>query len=162
MLVVDEVWLVTTGSYSDYSVLCACPDEVTAQAIVAAIGPDDSGYYGPRVEDVWLRSELPVVKQIFRLRWVVTPDGEENPYPHQSTDSEGWVSREYWWGESQYGPCKKTVRRVAHEKQWLQLAVEGWDHERVRKVFSESKARIKADQLLLIERLAQGQEISEF
>ena len=142
-------WIVTEGSYSDYSVLCVCPDEATANAIVDAIGPDDSNYHGPRVEEVVLRTGPPTVKEVLHLNWAMDGERNEDPYPYPPYEH---TTKEFWWDEAQ--PACKTYayvsNAIAPNLPTVVLQVSGWDHERVRKVFSETKARIKANLDVLI------------
>jgi hypothetical protein len=137
-------WIVTEGSYSDYSVLCVCPDEATANAIVDAIGPDESNYYGPRVEEVALRTGPPTVKEVLHLNWATDGEGNEYPYPYQPYEH---TTKEFWWEEA-LPACKVNV--YVDNSLTVVLHLSGWDHERVRKVFSETKARIKANFDVLI------------
>lgn len=130
-------WLVTTGEYSNYRVLCACPDEATAKVVADAIRH-------AWVEEVPLRTEPPVVEKVLHVNWVLGPDGVENPYPYARNNSEGWTSREFWWGEPKFLRCESTLR-LQHSGNLL-LHLVGWDHTRVRKVFSEQRARILAEQ----------------
>lgn len=101
-----------------------------------------------------VRSEPPFVGTMLYLHWQVWPDGRE-----ETRDE--WMDTQFWW-ETPPPACEASVVRTHHEERVLQLHVNGLDHDQVRKVFTESKARIKAHQQEILERLVQGQGTSQF
>lgn len=125
------VYVVTSGEYSDYRVLCACPDEATADRIAADVNRVDR-YAGARVEELPVRSESRIVKYS-RLTCDVFEDGTASePYVYESLKHETTCN---------YPPFTVEWRdRPRRYGQARELVVYGTDEERVRQVFSEKRA----------------------
>ncbi len=137
-----SVWVVSSGSYSDYRVHCAAPSKKAAQSIVAALNGADEPieYFVERV---------PVIEEaqrvtIYGLEAVISDDG--------TVREESIRDREEWNVDPlhPYRLCPVTVRwvRALIYHQAGRLEVYGTDRERVRKTFSDMKAQLLADPAL--------------
>ena len=117
------VWLVTSGDYSDYSILHVCLDEALANEIVAAYEAA-GGYRDFRVEAHGVTTAVPVRAE--RLHLETKSDGSSKEYKFvvwsNDSDSNVVVNGE-WWSVSTFG----TV------------------HDRVRKIHADRLAQIKAE-----------------
>lgn len=125
-----KVWLATSGEYSDFNVVHAFAREEDARAY--ELGDD--------VMEFELHDGPIEVRTWYSLVWDADRpdrpgDGMRLPNPDTSTarrDFDGHPRRaEHRWGDNRYG------RR---------LLVEGWDLERVHKVYSEQRAQYIARQ----------------
>lgn len=130
------VWAVSRGSYSDYQVLYICDTEERATAVAAAY---NAGL--PNTYDEAYVEDFPFINGEFTAGTVLTmnaylrPDGTAIPGVDQE---ESWVGAV---GASIY----RTRLGVVAGGQRLNLMVEGTDHERVRKSFSERLTQLASD-----------------
>lgn len=138
-----EVWAVTEGEYSDYHVVCVCPSEETANATVEKLMAGSlPTAWGKRyrVEPFLFFNEPPDV--VYQLHMDIE-DVESGDEP-----------REFMTGYlSTNGPkhdCYHWVNVTYREPFMVSLNVNGMDHERVRKTFSEQRAQAKAEAPILI------------
>jgi hypothetical protein len=129
-----SVWLVTSGSYSDYTVDWAFDTESEAQRVAEALGTD----YG--VEEFEILESAGEQAELLRL-WLFPPaHGDYRP-----------LVREY---RKPVFPSLTPVPEVEAVEDrpglsWL-LEVSGTDHARVRKSFMERTARICAGKGLVM------------
>ncbi|MCP9947234.1 hypothetical protein [Actinomadura madurae] len=114
-----KVWIATSGSYSDYRIEAVFAREEDARAF--ELGEDFEEY---EVHDGPLE-----VRDWWTLRWF--PQGQAGADPYETSD------RRAFDGHPNYARHEwlKDSRHVPH------LIVQGWDLERVRKVFSEQRAQ---------------------
>lgn len=137
-----SVWLVSSGSYSDYSVHCAAPSKKAAQSIVDALNGDDE----------WIKyfvERVPVIEKAER----VTVYGIEAIIEDDGTVRDESVRDRDEWNVNPLCPERLrpvTVRwvRALIYHQAGRLEVYGTDRERVRKTFSDLKAQLIADPAL--------------
>ena len=137
-----SVWLVSSGSYSDYRVHCAAPSKKAAQGIVDALNGDDE----------WIKyfvERVPVVDKaekvtIYGVEAIVTDDG--------TVREESVLDRDEWNVAPLYPERLRpvTVRwvRALIYHQAGRLEVYGLDEERVRKTYSDMRAQLLADPAL--------------
>lgn len=136
-----SVWLVSSGSYSDYRVHCAAPSKRGAREIVAALNGVD------RIE--YFVEQVPVIEKaeritVYGIMAVITDDG---------TVREESVRDREEWNVNPLRPERLrpvTVRwvRALIYHQAGRLEVYGTDRERVRKTFSDLKAQLLVDPAL--------------
>lgn len=143
-----EVWVVSSGEYSDYSVDVAFASEELARAALA-IHEDrgEAGAYGvAQVERLPFFDQPPTMAlrrtfSAYRSGW----DSEKREYVGGSFESrdDGEEEIAEWRLSGSGGPCNTIVYRpdAGHG---LRVFVEGTDFERVRKVASDMRARIMA------------------
>ena len=139
----DRVWLVSSGSYSDYRVHCAAPSKKAAQGIVDALNGDDE----------WIKyfvERVPVVDKaekvtIYGVEAIVTDDG--------TVREESVRDRDEWNVDPLYPQrlrpvTVRWVRAPIYNGQAGRLEVYGLDEERVRKTYSDMRAELIADPAL--------------
>ena len=133
------VWLVSSGTYSDYSVHCAAPSKAAAQSIVAALNGVD------RIE--YFVEQVPVIEKAQR----VTVYGIEAVIADDGTVCEESVRDRDEWNVDPLYPQRlrpvtiRWVRAPVYHGRAGRLEVYGTDRERVRKTFSDLKAQLLAD-----------------
>ena len=138
----DRVWLVSSGSYSDYRVHCAAPSKKAAQAIVVALNGDETCNY--------FIEQVPVIDKaekvtIYGVEAIVTDDGTVRE--ESARDRDEWNVDPLY----PYRLCPVTVRWVRapiYNGQAGRLEVYGLDEERVRKTYSDMRAQLLADPAL--------------
>ena len=139
-----SVWLVSSGSYSDYRVRCAAPSKKAAQGIAAELNADDKEWSKYFVERV------PVIEKAER----VTVYGIEAIIEDAGTVCEESVLDREEWNVAPLYPERlrpvtvRWVRAPAYRGRAGRLEVYGTDRERVRKTFSDMKAQLLADPAL--------------
>jgi hypothetical protein len=133
-----KVYLVTSGEYSDYCVLKAFAREEDAWAYP----------FGDDVEEFELHAGPVEVRTWHTIRWWPDPPSgpgyrgdEPNPYEHrEQRDFDGnpnHARHEWTTPPNPYNPRA--------------LIVQGWELERVRKVYSEQRAQYLARQDMGVE-----------
>ena len=128
-----SVWLVSSGSYSDYRVHCAAPSKKAAQSIVVALNATDNW-------TKYLVERVPVIEKaervtIYGVEAIVTDDG--------TVREESVRDRDEWNVDPPYPVRPATARWVRapiHNGQAGRLEVYGLDEERVRKTYSDMRA----------------------
>ena len=138
----DRVWVVSSGSYSDYRVHCAAPSKKAAQAIVVALNGDETCNY--------FIEQVPVIDKaervtIYGVEAIVTDDG--------TVREESVRDRDEWNVDPLYPQrlrpvTVRWVRAPIYNGQAGRLEVYGLDRERVGKTFSDMKAQLVADPAL--------------
>ena len=134
-----SVWLVSSGSYSDYRVHCAAPSKKAAQAIVVALNGDETCNY--------FIEQVPVIDKaekvtIYGVEAIVTDDG--------TVREESVRDRDEWNIDPLYPQrlrpvTVRWVRAPIYNGQAGRLEVYGLDEERVRKTYSDMRAELIAD-----------------
>lgn len=135
-----SVWLVSSGSYSDYRVLCAAPSKKAAQGIVAALNEADESirHFVERV---------PVFEKAER----VTIYGLEAVIEDAGTVHRRSVRERDEWNVDPLLPERlrpvavRWVRAPIYNGQAGRLEVYGTDRELVGTTFSTMKARLVGD-----------------
>ena len=135
----DRVWVVSSGSYSDYRVHCAAPSKKAAQAIVVALNGDETCNY--------FIEQVPVIDKaekvtIYGMEAIVTDDG--------TVREESVRDRDEWNIDPLYPQrlrpaTARWVRAPIYNGQAGRLEVYGLDEERVRKTYSDMRAELIAD-----------------
>lgn len=137
------VWVVSSGSYSDYRVHCAAPSERAAKEIAAAMNADHA-------RGDYMVESLPVIDRAER----VTIYGNEAVITDDATvTDEGARDRKEWnvnplYPERLRPVTVRWVRTPIIYHQAGRLEVYGTDRDRVRKTFSDMKAQLLADPAL--------------
>lgn len=138
----DRVWVVSSGSYSDYRVHCAAPSKKAAQAIVVALNGDETCNY--------FIEQVPVIDKaekvtIYGVEAIVTDDGTVRD--ESVRDSDEWNVNPLY--PQRLRPVTvRWVRAPIYNGQAGRLEVYGLDRERVGKTFSDMKAQLVADPAL--------------
>lgn len=138
-----HVWLVSSGSYSDYRVLCAAPSKKAAQDIVRTLNAADEWAE-------YFAEQVPVIEQAER----VTVYALEAIIADAGTVREELVcDRDEWNVDPLYPERRRPVtvrwvRAPCYNGRAGRLEVYGTDQERVRKTFSDMKAQLLADPVL--------------
>lgn len=150
----EYVWVISSGSYSDYRVLCVVEGtKADAERLLVKIRGE---------QDIWTSSEasverLPVVSadiepvEVLDMRVNVWDDGT-------TTDERSNVRRE--WSFDLLYECGavswRWVRAPVHNGKGGRLEVMGTDHEAVRRVFSDRRARLLAEDAFRLRHEAKG------
>lgn len=136
------VWVVSSGSYSDYRVHCAAPSKKAAQGIVDALNGDETYNY--------FIEQVPVIDKAEK----VTIYGVEAIVTDRGTVREESVRDRDEWNVDPLYPDRlrpvtvRWVRAPIYNGQAGRLEVYGTDRERVRKTFSDMKAQLVVDPAL--------------
>jgi hypothetical protein len=140
----DVVYVLSSGEYSDYRVLCACPSKADAEALRRRFDT-----LGRRVgNDTLAVEELPMVTadarclDVLHMATEILDDGielnastwHETAWPWEVSAGDQ-RSLEWSW----YRPARRGGGR---------LTVWGTDHERVRKVYGDRRAALLTDPAL--------------
>ena len=137
------VWVVSSGSYSDYRVLCAAPSKKAAQEIVDVLNGADE----------WIKyfvERVPVIEKAERI----TVYGIEAIISDAGTVRKETVRDRDEWNVDPLLPERlrpvavRWVRAPIYNGQAGRLEVYGTDRDRVRKTFSDMKAQLLADPAL--------------
>lgn len=140
---VTNIYLVTAGEYSSYTVIAAFSDEGLAYQYAAhAEGID--GYSTAEVETYELRGTLPPLLEVLSLSAEMLADGHVYN-PEEKIEKE-------WADQSEARPVRTWV--VPHtylDPHHISIRVWGTDHARVRKVMTEVLARCKAEAFLMLQ-----------
>ena len=137
------VWVVSSGSYSDYRVHCAAPSERAAKEIAAAMNADHA-------RGDYMVESLPVIDRAER----VTIYGNEAVITDDATvTDEGARDRKEWnvnplYPERLRPVTVRWVRASVYRGRAGRLEVYGLDEERVRKTYSDMRAQLLADPAL--------------
>lgn len=140
----DKAWAVSKGSYSDYGVLCICPDRETAERIARDVNADQHSYGEAFVEQISFLTESRTV-QTYGLECEVWDNGTTS-----ETRERDMVEHEanMLWPERNRPVTKRWVRAPMYHNTGGRLEVYGTDQERVRRVFSDTRAQLVADPVL--------------
>ncbi len=137
-----RVWLVVTGSYSDYRVECAAASEADAKQIAATINAWWRSYEDAHVKSVPLVTPPVHRVTIYMVSVTVWDDGLIQH--HQL-----WQDARWPWEYEASRPVRwRWVRAPMHEGKGGRLDVTGTDRELVFRVASDRAAMIHADPVL--------------
>lgn len=152
----EGVWVVSAGEYSDYSVLCACPSKVDAEAVAEKVR-SDSDMMSRDAHVEWLPIATADVEKVavLRMSTEIYDDGREYVGEHHVAGR--WPFDELFEGEMQ-PVVWRWVRAPIHEHAGGggRLEVYGTDHELVRKVYSDRRAMYLTDPAMRAKRGARG------
>ena len=136
----DRVWLVSSGSYSDYRVHCAAPSKQAAYDIVDALNATDE----------WAEyfvEQVPVIEKaervtIYGIEVVISDDG--------TVRAEAVFDRDEWNVDPLYPERRRPVtvrwvRAPVYKDRAGRLEVYGTARNLVRAEFSSMKAQLLAD-----------------
>lgn len=136
----ETIWLVSSGSYSDYRVLCACRTEAEAEAVAVKVRGHVEGW--DRDADVEARqivgSDVELV-EVLKHRTTLWDNGKES-----DTDERTYSRWPFDIYEDTPAVAWRWVRAPIHNGKGGRLEVWGTDHERVRRVYSDKRAELKA------------------
>lgn len=149
----EKVWAVSTGSYSDYHVLCVCRSREAAEAVAEKLAAEDGGWYRDAfVESLVMVDATVQPTLVLHLDCNLFDDGGvSETYERVSStwpfgpDSDKAVRVGWRW-----------VRAPIHRGRGGRLEVWGTDHKRVRKAFSDRRAEIRATDALRLQTEARG------
>lgn len=132
------VWVVSSGSYSDYRVHCAAPSKKAAQGIVDALNGDET--YNYFIEQVPVIDKAEKVT-IYGVEAIVTDNG--------TVREESVRDRDEWNVDPLYPQrlrpvTVRWVRAPIYHGRAGRLEVYGLDEERVRKTYSDMRAQLLA------------------
>ena len=143
----STVYLVTGGDYSDYHVVAVFADKADAQAFVEANGGDE-------ILEEPLQSALPETYMMYEMSCDVPDDEPGDLYRMVKTC---WVDRSLAYrlwklDDTELAPATLdplsgkpyAPSRSGYRGRW-RIQVTGTDQERVRKVYGDAKARIRAE-----------------
>lgn len=139
----DQVWLVSSGTYSDYRVHCAAPSKKSAKDIVTTLNEADEW-------TKYFAEPVPVIEKAERI----TVYGLEAVIEDAGTVREESVRDRDEWNVEPLYPDRlrpvtvRWVRAPCYNGRAGRLEVYGTDRERVRKTFSDVKAQLLADPVL--------------
>lgn len=137
------IHVVSSGSYSDYSVICACPTIEHAEMVAEALRNDTDGWHrDAQVE------ELPLVD--YEPRKVTVHHRMADVWDNGTTDKEKVSVRREWPFDSYLDNPIATVawhwwRAPMHHGRGGRLEVWGTSEKSVAKVFGEKRAQALAD-----------------
>jgi hypothetical protein len=144
------VWTVERGAYSDHRVMCACETKAQAAGLVAAYNAEEDTYQTAFV------GELPVVAEVERITTYgmqldIWDDGTvSRPYqrerattPLETTRTE--LSFDMLHPYRAKPVTWRWVRAPVHRGKGGRLEVFGTDLERVRRVYSDRRAQLLAE-----------------
>jgi len=142
----DKMWALSSGSYSDYRVLCVCPSKKVAKQLAARYNADNRSYDEVYVEQIAFVSDPDIqrieIMSMFQEIW----DNGEISEPRQQYRVE-WPF-DLLYPEAAVPVSVRWVRAPIHHNKGGRLEVHGTDHERVRKTFSEMSAALRTDDAL--------------
>lgn len=148
----SPAWVVSSGSYSDYRVLCVCDTEERANLVAASLRGDSEGWRSDAVvEKLPLVDSDPEKIAILRLTTVISDSGS-------TTDTTERVEHE-WSFDTTYPLVRvawRWVRAPIYNNTGGRLEVYGCDFEAVRRVFSDRRAQLIAVDAFRLEREAKG------
>lgn len=151
----EVVYGVSSGVYSDYSVLCLCPTKKDAQTIVGKLAGDSGGWNRDARVEEFLMVDGDVEKIAFlHMSINIWDDGTDEPLQN--------AVREEWPFDAitdNVPVAWRWVRAPIHGGKGGRLEVSGYDHTRVRKVYSEKRAAYKVDDALRAKREAKGRAV---
>lgn len=134
-----EIWLVSSGSYSDYSIFCAAPSEEEAGKIAAKMNDKEKN----RWDDYEVES-FPLVTSdelVYREYLVLSSHNQWAAKPPRPAHEREWSRMGWEFGKP---TCEVIGTGGVQEDGSYSLTVQGSDIERVRKVYAEKIAEIVA------------------
>lgn len=155
-----KVYAVVSGAYSDYRVLCVCPTKDVASLLASRIRRDEDSWY----RDVGVEEMVFVddgnIPQVRTLRlsenvWDSTPIQGTSTSDYQEHVSTDWPFDSY---TDTPRVAWQWVRAPIHQNAGGRLYVWGTDHEAVRRVFSDRRAQLLAEDAFRLKKEAKGRK----
>lgn len=145
-----EMWGVSSGVYSDYSVLCLTPTKADAERLVGRLARESEGWHRDARVERFLVCDGGV-EQVTSLHFRTTlwDDGSE-------TDRSDDTRTEWPWEAGDDACAWRWVRAPMHQDKGGRLEVWGLDHERVKRTFSDKRAAFMTDLALRSQCEAKG------
>ncbi len=137
--IIRTMYAVSRGDYSDYGVLCLCESEQVANRIAKKVG--SRAFDESFVESFVVVDESVSQDRVLRISQVLWDDGSEKSVRE-------FIDEEWPWDSSTHSCRWRWVRAPSHKDKGGRLEVNGSDHERVRKVFTEKRTILKANPAL--------------
>ncbi len=137
-----RIWVLSTGSYSDYSVVAAFPTKALAEAAMNANATLDEELWSGntyRVESLPLFIEPPQIVTTYSLSAEISDNGTVRLSPER-TRREWEFDQLYQSGPR---PFVRFVRAPVHKDKGGRLDVHGTDQRAVEQAFSDNVARIR-------------------
>ncbi len=147
------MYAVASGEYSDYRVVCVCDSEARAEAVAASLRDDSDGWRrDARVESINYVDHPPEKVTVHHASVEVFDDGttREQRQPWQTTE---WPF-DHW--EPLDAVSWRWVRAPMYNCKGGRLDVRGTDQERVRRVFSDRRAQLLAEDAFRMKAEATG------
>ena len=144
-------YVVTDGDYSDYHVVAVFADRVNAQAFIEAGGGDD-------ILEEPFRRVIPEKCTLYTMlcrvpydgepatyrKWIQTSPGNTTPAVEADIPKPWWIDYEYT--NRVWDPVPTVVvHQGEYHRNGTEIKVKGTDRERVRKVYGDAKARVRAE-----------------
>ena len=137
-----SVWVVSSGSYSDYRVHCAAPSKEAAKAIVVALNGDETCNYF--IEQVPVIDKAEKVN-VYGMEAVISDRG--NLSGETTSERSEW-NVDPLFPERMHPVTIRWVRAPCYYGTAGRLEVYGTDRELVREAFASTKAQLLADPAL--------------
>lgn len=146
------IYAVSSGSYSDYRVLCVCPTKADAEVVAAKLRGDKGGWrYDADVEEfVMVTADVEKVPLLI-MSTTLWDDGRESEVSER-------IEHE-WPFDSIHDVIPMSwrwVRAPMHHGRGGRLDLAGTDHALVRKTYADKRAEILGDVGLRMKREAKG------
>lgn len=138
----DSVWLVSSGSYSDYSVHAAFTTKELAEETASVFNAATDSWHDYFVEERPLLSRPGEMVTTWRASVNIWDDGTTSDMREVSARVEPEVNLLY--PEDAVPARWRWVRAPVHQGKGGRLEVSGVDLERVRRVFGDKRAEILA------------------
>lgn len=148
----QTMYCVSSGSYSDYRVICVCESKERAEEVAAAMRADSDGWRrDATVEQIAYVDYKPELIPVYQMNAEIMDNGEVTESPlHQSNefpfDSLYPFVRVSW----------RWVRAPMHHDKGGRLEVRGYDLEAVRHVYGDRKAQLQVEDAFRMTREAKG------
>ena len=147
------MWVLSRGSYSDYRVLCVCPSKEEAIALRDRVNGSRTSWERVDVEELLLVDSAAQMVSVLTMSQVVgIKSGDLDGGPHERIDV-------LWPFDTVY-PLRavswRWVRAPMYDGKAGRLKVRGYDHERVRRVFSDRLAAFRSDHALRVKTEREG------
>lgn len=143
-------YVVTSGDYSDYSVDLVFLDKAKAEAFVERMGGDEYSRY--RIEEYEVTEDGPEVRDRLSIVCSVMEDGTITDTWYHMTAGEERLTPE--WGRSDWCACESYayvhLAFASDNPDVVEVSAHGFDHDRVRKRYSELVAQTRAEAHILI------------
>lgn len=148
------MWTVEVGEYSDYKVMCVTHTKAEAERITELYnGTNESTYNNAYIGSLPVISGEPQQVTIYGIQETIWDDGRTEH--RQESMSIEWEF-DLLWPERNRPVTWRWVRAPMHGGRGGRLEVHGTDLERVRRVFSDRRAQLLAEDAFRARREAVG------
>lgn len=149
----ETVWVLSRGEYSDYRVLCVVRGGEDAAKLLAGRANAAAGRY----DEPYEVEELAIVSPDVEKVEILTLTGEI--FDDGRTEERDPTFRVEWPFDALYGTPRlrwRWIRAPMYHDKGGRLEVWGFDHERVRRVFSDRRAMLMSDDAMRAQIEAEG------